>query len=548
MKQSSLIDSSKLQNIHNERAPLLWFLIPFIGGIANAEKFFFAIELQLLIASLLTIGCLFALRKESRQTSWKLLYLLSAFLIGINYATLKIPKTTPLTKDIPHYIEVSAKIDQLFGARRSGKFIQGLATVQSVQKENLKVLEKQKIYFTAWIKTETPLKGSIVALKGKLKVIDKPKTSFEKFLKKNKCTAIIQSKSLKTLTPSSKAKRVFHNIKKRFIKQLKVGVDDEEAYYLSNITNAMILGAKDQLNPKQKSNYGKKGTMHLFAVSGLHVGWVAFFLGMSLMPLKFSYKIRIISLIALLLLYVQITGANPSAVRAWLMISCFLLAGILKRRPYLLSSLVSSACIVLLINPSELFSLGFQLSYMVVFGLVLYGLSLKEYFERKLELFKWIPETSLKNWQKGVKASMESLLVLFSISFTASLFSSVLIIGNFGIFTPISIFINILLVPISGLIIFSGLLALIFGNIGLESVNIFFNKSAWVWVDIIEHIIEWSLKIPKGYFEITWSYPSFNWIAPITLLVSTAFFVPQQKATLRQLLIPPTIFLVFLIL
>ena len=531
---------------HSERAPLLWLLAPFATGIAVSLPG--SILLKLSIASLSALLGLCFLNKERIMLLWKIFYLLSAFFIGNVYIDFITPGHFSLPKELPSSITLQTKIIQLFKPFRGGKIIQGLGIVESVSEKNLKELEKQKIYFTARTTDKQAIKGSVVELKGRIQPIDVAKTDFETFLKKKQCVAKIYSKHLKITQPPPLIRQKSYAVREHLIEQLKRGADNPQTKQLANITTAMTLGAKEKLNKEQKGYYSKTGTMHLFAVSGLHVGWVALFLSIPLILLRLPNPIKIISLIVALLFYVQITGASPSATRAWMMVSCFLAAGLLKRKPCILSSLVASACVILLIRPNELFSIGFQLSYMVVFGILLYGLPLNYYLQEKIQFFQWIPKNNLKIWQKCLKGSLSVMIPLLSISFSASLFSSAIIIGSFGIFSPISIILNFLLVPLSGLIIFASLLSLLCGSLGIEIATIFLNKSAWVWVHMMQEIIRIGIEIPHGHFIKYWSHSALNVIVPVTLLALTAFYIPHKECSIKHLLLLPVVLLIFLII
>src|SRR5690606_9759001 len=99
------------------------------------------------------------------------------------------------------------------------------------------------------------------------------------------------------------------------------------------------------LTAEQKERYIASGTMHLFAVSGLHVGIVAGLFAVVLAAMRFPRKFRPLVGLALLMAYVQVTGAAPSAMRAWWMAFFFWNAFALMRKPQPLSALAGSALV-----------------------------------------------------------------------------------------------------------------------------------------------------------------------------------------------------------
>ncbi len=151
---------------------------------------------------------------------------------------------------------------------------------------------------------------------------------------------------------------------------LSVAVGDAEA---RSIALALILGVKDQLNDQIKNAYAHAGAMHVLAVSGLHIGIVYGVLAFLLMPLGKGRRgriLRAIISIGTLWLFALVTGGSVSVVRAATMFTCVVLAETMQRRSNIFNTLALSAFILLLINPYYLFSVGFQLSYLAVLGIV----------------------------------------------------------------------------------------------------------------------------------------------------------------------------------
>lgn len=140
------------------------------------------------------------------------------------------------------------------------------------------------------------------------------------------------------------------------------------------VASALILGDKTALDVTLKTAYANTGAIHVLAVSGLHVGYVAW--GLSLL---FSFKIfqrgktKYIALFFKLLgvwLFALLTGLSPSVMRAATMFSFLLVAKVLNRNANIYNVLAASALCLLLFNPYLLFDVGFQLSYLAVLGIV----------------------------------------------------------------------------------------------------------------------------------------------------------------------------------
>lgn len=143
------------------------------------------------------------------------------------------------------------------------------------------------------------------------------------------------------------------------------------------VASALLLGSKSDFNPELRNAYADAGVTHVLAVSGLHVGLVAWLLGFMLRSFsrkksKGSEKWNAIVLISIIWIYVLLTGATPSVLRSGLMFSFVMMATVLNRKINIYNSLASSAFLLLCIQPKMLFDLGFQLSYLALFGIVFY--------------------------------------------------------------------------------------------------------------------------------------------------------------------------------
>ena len=139
------------------------------------------------------------------------------------------------------------------------------------------------------------------------------------------------------------------------------------------IAEALLLGWRDDLDPATQQQFRDAGITHLLCVSGLHVGIVAWMIGVLLLFLGQRLWARIVRgtlQMAAIWLFVFITGMAPSTLRAGVMFSLLLLGDIGARRGTSLNNLCTSAVLLLLARPGLLFDVGFQLSYTAVLGIM----------------------------------------------------------------------------------------------------------------------------------------------------------------------------------
>lgn len=139
------------------------------------------------------------------------------------------------------------------------------------------------------------------------------------------------------------------------------------------LVKALVLGERDELDPDQVTAFARSGTIHVLAVSGMHVGLI--FLGLTWM-LRFmagSLWWRIARAAILLLAlwgYAGLTGASPSVLRAVIMFTSFTAANAFSARGDHLNDLCVAALASLLYDPTMLLHMGFQLSFLAVLGII----------------------------------------------------------------------------------------------------------------------------------------------------------------------------------
>jgi competence protein ComEC len=226
-------------------------------------------------------------------------------------------------------------------------------------------------------------------------------------------------------------------IREKIIEMYKErGVADDQLALVAAIT----LGQKNMLDQDQKQIFINAGVMHIMAVSGLHAVILSLFISNLLFFMKRKFNVlRIIITVLLLWSFAFVTGLTPSVLRATLMFS-FLQAGkLMKRNVNSINSVLASAVILLLIHPSVLFDAGFLLSYSAVIFIICFYRD----FYLKLCFKPWIAD---KIWQS---ASVTIIAQAGTLPLTITLFNR---------FPTWFILTNIIIVPLSSLLIIIGCL------------------------------------------------------------------------------------------
>jgi len=146
--------------------------------------------------------------------------------------------------------------------------------------------------------------------------------------------------------------------------------------------SALTLGYREDLDEHIKRQFSASGAMHVLAVSGLHTHILMTML-MGLITLfgrcKPLYEERGkqvalgVVIIGSLVAYAWLAGGTPSVVRSVVMCSMMVLAGMLRRDSQMMNALIASGWLILLVNPMDLYSVSFQLSFAAVLAIILFA-------------------------------------------------------------------------------------------------------------------------------------------------------------------------------
>jgi competence protein ComEC len=210
------------------------------------------------------------------------------------------------------------------------------------------------------------------------------------------------------------------------------------------VLQALVLGDRSELDTHLQEEYAKAGAVHLLAISGLHVGVIMLLLQSFfgyLIPLTYKYRRWFLFATVTLSLwsYAFLTGLSPSVLRAVTMFSFLSFSNVFHRPGLPMQQLWLSLLVLILIRPSLVYEVGFQLSYAAVFGILWVMPKIHFLFQSKWVFFQ-------KGW---------SLLVLGCIAQLSTLPFSLYYFHQFPGLFWIS---NLVIVPLLGVILVSGLL------------------------------------------------------------------------------------------
>lgn len=243
---------------------------------------------------------------------------------------------------------------------------------------------------------------------------------------------------------------------------LKESIEERREY---GISSALMLGVKDELDNEILQVYNNTGTTHVLAVSGLHVGLIYSVLMLFLVYVNRTRRQKIAVaafLIAFLWMYAFITGLSPSVLRAVVMFSLMTVARTISRRPNIYNTLGIAAFFLLLYDPYYLLDVGFQLSFLAVFGIVY----LQPLLYKILTFDNWL---------------LDKVWALFTISVAAQLITFPLGLLYFHQFPVYFWLANLVVVPLSTLALYTGVAALAFSWVPFLSYLVFQSHFWSIW-------------------------------------------------------------------
>jgi ComEC/Rec2-related protein len=275
----------------------------------------------------------------------------------------------------------------------------------------------------------------------------------------------------------------------------------EDAPDVQNFLSGIVLGLRHQTPEDIEEPFQQTGTLHLFAVAGLHVGIVAALLWMVATIARLSRKSAAAFIIPLLLFYAAVTGLHVSSMRAAVMSSILLGGFFFDRRGFVLNSLAAAAVLLLCWDTNELFSTGFQLSFAVVGAIVLLADPLCRSLERWSVADPFLPRVLVRGPRRLMHASFDWLFRASSVSLAAWIGSLPLILWYFHLVTPISLFANLVVVPIAFFVLAIALLSLLSAPL-LPSLAVIFNNANWALATLVIEIVHLFAQVPGGYFYV----------------------------------------------
>ena len=217
-------------------------------------------------------------------------------------------------------------------------------------------------------------------------------------------------------------------------------------------TKGIILADRTEMDRETVEDFSKSGLVHILAISGSHMAiifWLILLILKPIFPANFRNVPIVISLIFIWLFAIFIDFGS-SVIRSCIMISAYYFYVLLQRKPDLLHAMAISGLAILIFDTNQLFDVGFQLSFIAVFGIF------------------WLNEPILKYLPKPKNNVQNFLVNVVSISIAAQLATLPLVIYYFHQYSLISVIANLVVIPFSEIIIVFALLMTILLGFGFD--------------------------------------------------------------------------------
>jgi competence protein ComEC len=253
---------------------------------------------------------------------------------------------------------------------------------------------------------------------------------------------------LKVITTENTIWSKFSNFRTKIINNLKKSNFNETELA---VMIALLLGQQQDIDPETLEEYQLAGAVHILSVSGLHVGFIMLFINFLLKPIPNTSSnsyIKLLIIVVALWSYGVLAGLAPSVVRSVTMFSFVAVGQNLRRSVNVYHSLLVSVLLILLWKPSFLFDVGFQLSYLALFFILWMQPLIADFWQPKNKITRYI-------WD------------ILTVSLSAQLGTLPLSIYYFHQFPGLFFVTNVLVLPLLGIIMVVGLVAVIIGCFGI---------------------------------------------------------------------------------
>ena len=476
-------------------APLLKLLPLLILGILLHRYFEFPIWIVL---ALFVVGGIGALLLQ--KTTWLILSLTTA---GYLAADLQ-PQPTPLPTDEPLRLELSILDD---GARRTDR----MRYEASIRRwSHSDATAWQTGIGRLWLYSDTTIHlqgGDRLQLTGKIYPFRSDSESFPTLMQMRGYVGRCYLTPYNLEQHASDDRTTLHLRASRAMRNRLEMENDHTA-----LVRAMTVGDRNGISTSLRTAYSRSGTSHLLAVSGLHTGMV--FLLVNLLTLWLpiihrGHRLRNLLVIGAVWLFVATAGFPPSAVRAAVMCTVLQWALFTSSIYRAINGWAAAALLLLIIRPYWLFDISFQLSFLAVWAILVWGVPLCRLLHTRYRLLNWVVDA-------------------FVISLIATLATLPLVSHQFGMIPLLGVLINPPAILLGTWIVLGGLLLLLLPPLAPLLRPMVLQLATWQ-----NGLVEWTASSEGSYLEYRCSEGTTWFVYALFLLLTLLAWCRDRKKSVH---------------
>jgi ComEC/Rec2-related protein len=283
--------------------------------------------------------------------------------------------------------------------------------------------------------------------------------------------------------------------------QAELGRGLEDSPEIASLITSMVLGLRSDTPEEMQDLFRRTGTLHLFAVSGLNIAMLALIAWFILKPLGIRRLAAVFAIVPILGAYAILTGLSASCVRAAIMGALVVLAHLFDRRALVYNSLAAAAVVILAWDTNQLFSPGFQFSFVLVFAIVGLSRIIQRRFERIGAPDPFLPR-SLWTWPQRLAAGGgETVAASLGVTLSAWIGSLLFSAGYFHLFSASAILANMVAVPLAFVILALGLGSALTATFS-TAIAVLFNNANWLCAKILLWLVQGFASLPGGHLYV----------------------------------------------
>lgn len=433
------------------RAPLFRVLLPFLAGIL--VEIFYILNFQLafyIFIALIIAVIVFTLSKKLYR-KWKIRWVYGILINSLFFFTGVVITHLKSDKNLKDHFSTSRNAtlfiatldDQLHEKKNSFKTVLNIRSVKSADGDWENVKGNVLVYFKQDSAAAKLKYGDVILFNARLQKTEPPKNPEEfdymEFLSFHNIYHQVYLAGNKWVylgdNDGNFIKRYAYDLRDKLVTIFEKYIPQKREYA---VASALVLGYEDSIDAELINAYASAGALHVLSVSGMHVAIIYIVLSGLLVWLernKHTRHLKFIILLLFLWFYAMITGFSPSVLRSAAMLSIVIIGNWLQGNDNIYNTLIVSVFALLLYNPFFITEVGFQLSYLAVFGIVYLHPMILRLFESRY----WLTH---KIWE------------ITSVSISAQLMTFPLGLLYFHQFPNLFFISNLVVIPLATLVIY----------------------------------------------------------------------------------------------